>query len=288
MLFLITRYMCLANILINLNYFPINVIFTGHSYTMFQITDSVVASALNISCGKYSILDSDDRKLQWRPSSLGSIVSVQTAAESLQPHHLLAPASIISAEPSAKKPRMWNLEPENSKLDESQTDKSYLDSTNESEKPSDTSMSSDTPLDDIVKAELKNLANKSGLDDFVAPPAPPTSGNLSHTPVVDFVATTFPSSEQGADTHFPADLVMDMPSTTDSDTTGQMQASDPSPSSLPSKHQAENMHFQIASSTRLDLSGSSIDVNLDSHMEESTQELDFEALSEEFNRNTQS
>lgn len=45
-----------------------------------------------------------------------------------------------------------------------------LNSTLDSEKPSDTSMLSDTPLDEIVSAELNNLVSKSGISDFVSPP----------------------------------------------------------------------------------------------------------------------
>lgn len=240
-------------------------------------------------CGAYNILESDDHKLQWCPASL--IEAANSVHITQISHEMDAPSSHTDLEePQTKKQKNWDENDEDmNKSEEAPADKSFLDSTIESEKPSDTSMCSDTPLDDIVKAELKNLANKSGLDDFVAPPPPaPTSTDLSQTSEVDYVATSYPSSAPSNNSsHFPNDIAMDSPST--SSETSVIQ-SDPTPSStsVPSKHSNNTMSFQLATSSRLDLSEGSIDVSLDSHLEESTHTIDFEAFSEDFHTNTQS
>ncbi|KAF4523540.1 hypothetical protein B566_EDAN011988 [Ephemera danica] len=235
-----------------------------------EVTDTTVATALNISCGVYNVMDIDDRRLQWRPSGFNLQSSNSSA---LAPESLPQPQAHSAAgqSPAAKKLKLWTHDAQ--KAGEGQSEKSFMDTTAESEKPSDTSMGSDTPLDDFVHAELK----KSGLEDFVVPP-PVVTSSLGHSQVVDFVTSTFSSAVQDSGSHFSSDLVMNMPSV--------VVTSDSSLSKM------ETVHFQLpaasSGNSRLDLSSTGIDVHLDSQLEEPTHELDFEALSEEFNRNTNS
>ena len=158
--------------------------------------------ALNAPCGIFKILKSDDEKLRWispQPDAMEEHTSPSPEAEIIpQPDINPLPQSESSVIPQSDSLPTQDAMPLSHsdqiiipleedevvsapspvKLDSFDLPVNTLEgkivcalnSTLDSEKPSDTSMLSDTPLDEIVSAELNNLVSKSGISDFVSPP----------------------------------------------------------------------------------------------------------------------
>jgi len=180
--------------------------------TPLQICNSAAAVALSAPCGTFKILKAEDEKLRWSCPEVAPDDLHQQLSPEARPDTSLQ-IVIPQPDPLAAPVPQQQQQPEKQLSFE-------LNTTIESEKPSDTSLLSDTPLDEIVSAELHNLVSKSGISDFVTPPF--------------------------ADQNFHADVEMEL---------GEVKQDD---------------------------------LGFENHqLVGAPHEVDFEALSEEFNRNTQ-
>ncbi|XP_071441406.1 uncharacterized protein [Hetaerina americana] len=180
-------------------------------------------------------------------------------------------------------------------------------------------------VDELVNQHLKEMKIEKEIDYAIAPkPAPGTSiGLVPGDCAGNVTAATIPSTFETLQDHFPTSETEDSMRPQEIRVRGESQGSNSIPNESFSSTLAlsevvsqqvddssklqqcmdsvtKELHVDHASSKveisfqlppdrsmNLDLTGSSIDMSLDSNIE-SGPELDFEALSEEFNRNTQS